>query len=187
MAEPFISRDDLSALLGQDVSGEDKALIAIDAACDTVRVIAEQTFNLVTDDEIRMDGTGTDALLLPQLPVTEISEVIENGTTLTADTDYMVSADGVLLRLPSIVENGSISLCRRQWWPGRQNIAITYSHGYAEIPRDVRIVALSLAARLYGQGAGVVFQVLGQYQVRYSGAPGDLTSTETLILHKYRR
>ena len=46
-------------------SADAGALIAIDAACDICRDVADQTFNLGTAT-VTLDGTGTDMLLLPQ-------------------------------------------------------------------------------------------------------------------------
>jgi hypothetical protein len=43
-------------------------------------------------------------------------------------------------------------------WPsGRQNITVTYDHGYADadLPRDVRMVALSVASRIAVQGVAL--------------------------------
>ena len=85
-------------------------MACVDAACDVVRTLAEQNFNEIEDEEIVLDGTGRDALLLPQLPVTEVSEIVEGTTTLTA-TDYKLNGNGILLRTKPAV------------WPlGRQNI-----------------------------------------------------------------
>lgn len=183
--DPFISREDLGDWIGQDLTSDDGALIAVDAACDMVRTIAEQTFNEVTDDQIVLDGSGTDALLLPERPVTEITSVTVDTTTLDT-TDYVLRSDGVLLRKPS-------STCwpwtwAPVWRAGRQNILVTYSHGYTAdlFPRDVRMVALEIAGRLFKQTSGVTFEALGQYQVRYAGAASDVTKGEAMILRKYR-
>lgn len=186
--DPFISRNDLGDYLGRDLSTDQAALIVVDAACDTVRTIAEQSFNLVEDDEIALDGTGTDSLLLPELPIVEVSDVTQDGTTLTAEDDYRLSSNGVLFRMPSVVENGTILTLRRGWKAGRQNINVTYTHGYApaELPRDVRMVALSLADRLFEQQAAV-FESLGSHSWRFDGPATNLTAGELMILRKYRQ
>jgi hypothetical protein len=181
MAVPFISRADLGELLGQDLTTSDKALIAIDSACDIVRDLAEQTFNLVEDETITLDGTGTDALLLPERPVTEIGAVVEGDETLVVGDDYVLNGQGVLLRKSTTTT--------AVWAKGRQNVQVTYSHGYSTntLPRSVRAVALQIAARLFQQKPGVTSESLGQRSVRFSTDSGsEVTKNEERILAKYR-
>ncbi len=177
MPDPFISQTDLTDYLGRDVTDDPGALIALDAACDTCRTFAEQDFNAATST-LALDGSGTDALLLPQLPVSAAGTVLVSGTAVT---DYVLNSNGILFR-------GSAGSDPRPTWPsGRQNITVTYDHGYAaaDLPRDVRMVALSLASRLIVQGAAVEEQV-GQVRVKYAGPAFDLTKSEKAILRKYR-
>ncbi len=172
--DPFVSRQDLSDRIGRDVTGDDGALACVDAACEMVRTETAQLFNEVTDDTVLLDGNGTDAFFLPEQPVTEIAEVLLDDETVD---DFVLHDSGVLVRpWPGI------------WTLGRGNIEVTYSHGYADedIPRDVRMVALLIAERLFTQGGGVVFEVLGARQVRYAGAPADLTPSEKAILRAHR-
>lgn len=177
MPDPFITRDDLSDYLGRDVTSDPGALIALDSACDVCRTMAERDFNAATST-FTLDGTGTDALLLPQLPVNAAGTVTVNGTAVT---DYTLSSSGMLFR-------GSAGCDPRPVWPsGRQNVVIVADCGYepADLPRDIRMVALSLASRLIVQGVAVEESV-GQVRVKYAGAAMDLTSTEKIILRKYR-
>lgn len=188
MPDPFISRQDLTDYLGRDVTADDGALIAVDAACDTVRTVAEQNFNQVVGGTAVLDGSGTDALLLPELPVSAAGTVLVNGTAVT---DYTLNGNGVLFR-------GTVGLSDPYWpdemptrlvWPtGRQNVEVTYDHGYADadLPRDVRMVALSLASRLLVQGVATE-ESLGDARVKYAGPAMDLTAGEKMILRKYRR
>lgn len=146
MPTPFISAADLTAYLGRDVSADAGATIAIDYACDTVRAISEQDINQSTDT-VYLNGTGTDALLLPQLPVTAAGTVVVNGGTVT---DYLVNSDwGTLYR--------TAGTYRGTWPKGRQNIQVNYTHGYgtADVPREIRGVALAIAARYIVQGVAI--------------------------------
>ena len=67
-------------------------------------------------------------------------------------------------------------------------MVVTYDHGYADadLPRDVRMVALSLASRLIVQGVAVKERV-GDNPMDYAGPATDLTAGEQAILRKYRR
>ena len=64
MPDPFISPQDVSDLLGRDVTLDPGAITAVAGACDVIRGITEQDFNRGTTTET-LDGTDTDALLLP--------------------------------------------------------------------------------------------------------------------------
>lgn len=182
MGAPFISRQDLSDYLGKDVTADDGATIAVDSACDMVRTLTEQDFDAATET-ITLDGTGTDALVLPQLPVSAAGTValISSSGGTTAVTDYALNGHGILLRT-----RGSHSVA--VWPAGRQNVEVTYDHGYgtADFPADVRMVALSVASRLIVQGPALE-ENLGDSHIVYAGAATDFTSGEKLILGRYRQ
>jgi hypothetical protein len=178
LPDPFIDAQDLTDHLGRDVTADPGALIALDAACDICRRISDQEFNAATKT-ISLDGTDGDCLLLPQDPVRAVGTVLVNGGTIT---DYMVSDDGMLLR-------GTAGGGTRPTWPrGRQNVSLTYDYGYLtdDLPRDVRICALSIAERYVVQGVAMR-EVSGDQQIDYATAAGEVTPTELLILRKYRR
>src|SRR5215204_1636080 len=100
MPAPFISQQDLADYTGRDVTNDAGALICVDAACDIIRDFAEQTFNQVLGDTIYLNGSGTDALLLPQGPVTAAGtvQVRTDGTawTTAGAADYSLSTKGIL-------------------------------------------------------------------------------------------
>jgi hypothetical protein len=177
MPDPFISAQDLTDWLGRDVTNDDGAIIALDAACDMVRTFAEREFNAASGT-FTLDGTGTDALLLPQLPVTAAGTVTVDGDAVT---EYTLNGNGILFR-------GTAGCDPRPVWPaGRQNVEVTCDYGYAsaDLPRDVRMVALSVAARIMVQGVAVE-ETVGQVRVKYAVAATDLTNGERAILRKYR-
>ena len=176
--DPFISVADLTAYLGREMSADPGAIIAVDAACDICRGAAEQRFNQATTTFV-LDGTGTDAMLLPELPATAAGTVTVNGGTVT---DYVLNGNGILYR-------GTAGPDPRIVWPaGRQNIHVTVDHGYApaDLPRDVRMVALAVASRLVTQGP-MLEESIGDVRVKYAAASTDLTTGEQMILRRYRR
>lgn len=198
--DPFISRTDLSDYSGRDVTQDDGALIALDAACGICRTAAEQIFNPVTADEIALDGTGTDCILLPERPVNAVGTVIVNGVT-KGTLDFVNTTDGKLFATDGTANwttwNNPVS---SGWvwlrggtaiWPeGRQNIQITYDHGYEEggtiaVPSQVRMVALAIAHRLIDQGAAMA-ETVGMDSIRYHTAATDLTAGEAMILRRFR-
>lgn len=188
MPDPFVTTADLTLKLGQDTDTA-KGTLCIEMACDTIRFITGQDIAYVEGGTAILDGTGTDALPLPQRPVLNAGTVVEGGETLVEGEDYKLGANGVLFRLPGVIDNGwGDAELRTYWWPGRQNIVVTYSHGHSTIPGEVKQVALGLAERLFlRDSSGIVFEQLGQRSVRYENASSELTGTEKLVLENIKR
>lgn len=175
--DPFITTQDVVDILGRGGTADPGMIIAVDAACDTVRTLAERQFNYGTTT-VTLDGTGTDALLLPELPVANAGTVTVNGTAVT---DYKLNDNGVLFRTAGT----ALTWCGGYWPEGRQNITVTFEHGYADVPRDARMVALNLACRMITAGMASSEQV-GDVQISYAESGMDVTPGELRILQKYR-
>jgi hypothetical protein len=170
---PFISITDLSDFLGRAVD-TDKATIAVDAACDMTRTEIGQSINLVEDDEVTLDGSGTDVLLLPELPVQAVSAVSVDDEEYE---EFVLTSKGLLL---------STNGC----WPDeRQSVVVTFDHGWSEtaLPRDLRMVTLTAATRIYEQGILSDYSV-GDVSVKFAAQDGvSFTPGERRILNRYRR
>lgn len=170
--ESFISIPDLAAYLGYSITSEDpKGLLCVDGACELIRTLTGQKFTLAEDETILLDGTGTDTVLLPQYPALSVSAVSLEGEAVE---DFMRTDSG-LLRLPY----------PKVWTSGRQKVEVTYSHGYSEAPRDIRMLAVTIAARLYAQGI-VSAETVGMAQVTYPTDSLTLTAGEMAIIKRYR-
>jgi len=180
LPDPFISTTDLVNYIGVGSTTDPAMLMAVDAACDVCRDVAERDFNLTTAT-VTLDGPGTDALVLPNrhLPALTAGTVMVNGI---AEANYTLDTRrGILFR-------GTAGVFPRPSWPyGRQNIAVTLNYGYgtAVFPRSVKMVALAIASRLVVQGAAGE-ETVGDVRVKYAAASTDLTSGERLILSKLR-
>jgi len=87
------------------------------------------------------DG-GKTGIKLRSGPIISITSVVENGVTLTANTDYVLDSNsGVLWR-------GTASAAG--WWAyGRQLVTVTYVAGMTNPPAVVRLVALYLIQALW--------------------------------------
>lgn len=178
MPDPIISTADVVNYVGRGGTADPAMVMAVDAASDTIRDYTGQQFNRGTST-IALDGTGTDALLLPQLPANAVGTVSVNGAAIT---DYVLSDNGLLFR-------GTAGGGYRPTWPaGRQNVSLTVDHGYddIDIPRSVRRIALEVAARTVIQGP-MMEEYIGPVRARYAAASTELTPTERLILDCYRR
>ena len=182
---PFITTTDVVNYLGRGGTADPGMIIAVDSACDICRDVAEQTFNQGTST-IYLDGTGTDALLLPEAPATAAGTVLVAGGTVT---DYVLSDNNILFRKQTSADVDYTNNYQALTWPvGRQNVQVTYTHGYADadIPRSVRMVALAIAARLVLQGP-MLEETVGETRAKYAVASTDLTANELRILRKYKQ
>lgn len=194
--EPFITTADLGAYLRRDVTGDLMAELAVGSACETLRDMIGQDLDGKVDDVVTLDGSGTDALLLPQLPVAEVAAVYlltAGDPILVPAANYYLGDDGVLYMRRGL-----------RWLPGRGLYQVIYSHGWntqAEsggsgsglnvsdlpaLPRTLRILATTWAARIYDQGL-VSQESVGGYQVIYSAESSlSLTKGELALVAKYR-
>lgn len=204
--EPFITAEELAGYVRRDLSTTPLVGLYLDAACQTIRSYLHQEINYTRNDEVFVDGTDTDALLLPELPVISVASVFEfsypDGAVyviLEEDVDYRLGAGGILWRLG------------HRWAPGHANILVTYTHGWRvnpqggsgsgsgsgppdPVPADIKLVALSAAKRALEAGitagAGIQSESIGKYSYTLNTvaavAAGDLSSGEKKVLDNYR-
>lgn len=110
------------------------ASAAIQNECrQRIEQVAADALTLTVEEDRR-------TILLPEQPVTAIASVVEDGTTLTVGDDYRWTAAGVLTRR---------GRCWSSEWDG---VVVTYTHGYATIPDDLKGVCIRSAARAYQAG-----------------------------------
>ena len=194
----FCTVSDVEEFLQIDISSDaDKTAScerAIKEASAAIRNYCKQYIEQVTDDEETFDVRPARwNLLLSELPVTEVSAVVEDGETLTEDDDYELGAYGQLWRV------------NRRWTAGNQIVTVTYTHGYATIPDDIEAVCTRAAARAYQAGLraedsagvpGVASKALGDYSVSFAAEGSEgvmgasaarmLLLSEKDVLNKYR-
>jgi hypothetical protein len=197
MQPPFVSTVDLANFLNTTVEVDDaRAIIALDAACQTIRTYTEQTLNLVRNDVQTYRGFQT--LLLPELPVVQVNSVMLRGDLVDADDWFLAFGGEVVVK--------DWRRLRFQW---DDIVEVDYDHGWAveesdivqdesgegdvdRMPSDIRMVALRLAAGLFqtsGVSAGMRSESLGAYSyTRMDGALGTgiLADAEKVILDRYR-
>lgn len=194
----FATFADLGGYLRQDIGPDDVfAQLALDAATEAIQSYTRQTIFEVVDDVVKLDGTGSDTLLLPQQHVTAVSEVIidiDKDTPQTlldpshgSNADYDFTESGILVR-----REGQTALFQNQFyavfgvWPDRRrSVQVTYTHGYDPVPANVRMICLVAAARAYAQD-GAAVEATGTFNITYAGQPGMLTDDEKRALDFYR-
>jgi hypothetical protein len=164
---------DLATYLGRDIPDDDAAAsLALRTATAIVQAETRQTLFYVAADTVTLTG-GSNRLYLPERPI--IGTPVVAGFP-AAGYDHR---HGLIIR-------------RRGVWESA--VTVTYSHGYATIPDDIRGATLSIAARLYRRAdpdAGLIAsETIGSYSVTYARSAvnaGELADDERRILARYRR
>ena len=184
-APSFATVADIELVIQQPIVGPDKiqaanfGLFSVSAA---IRNYCRQTLYLVENDQVILDSGGGRVILLPQLPVVSVSVVSENGLELVTSSHYLLG------------QFGSLGRIGRPWFRGPGAVAVTYTHGYAVIPDDIRSVTARAASRLYqaglraadsAGGPGVVSKSLGDFAVTYgaeAAAEGTMGASGARVL-----
>lgn len=192
----FAEFEDVATYLGVDGATleEDQVELLLDIASGAIRDEAGGQFiEEVADDAIELRGVWAPELWLPQFPVTAIESITVDGNLIPA-TNYRFSRDGKVTWYPGY--NPGPALDGPDWatgthWGGPDVlIAVTYTHGYEEIPPSVKGICLELVKRaIRTPDAGAVIQeTVASYSVSYSReAAATLTKGERRRLRSYKR
>ena len=114
---------------------------------------ASRNFISAVYTAVKMTGNGTAYLYLPNWPVTTLTTVVEDGATLTLDTDfYSDQTEGLLTKANYHgTLYGAMYGYSTNWSINTHAIVITYTAGYtaALLPADLKLAALKEIARQY--------------------------------------
>lgn len=176
----FASTTDLNAFVGFTVdTNQGNAVLSI--ASEAIRAYTGRQFDVVTGD-VYLDQRGDTSILLPELPVTNVSAVqvlAPDGTWITLGTDP-VNPDYIWDAHTGVVTIRQVG----QPISPVPTVQITYDHGYVTVPEVIKQVCVTIAARLLANPHNVLSQATGQVSVRFQRET-DLTSTEQRMLARY--
>ena len=188
MAAPFPDANGYQVYTGVTLDNADFARVdlLLDLVAGMIRSYTGQRFDAVINDVVTVDASSSARLYLPELPVTGVVSVDIDGSALVAVDDYSWTADGVLTRT-GCAWWGS-------WWTCAPKVTVTYSHGYVEVPADIRAVCFAAVRRLWDQSvlSGVASESIGTYSVSYSQTTNGQGSglffgdVERYVLDRYR-
>lgn len=149
---PFASPEQFAAWyqIPQEELSAATVELLLDSASGLIRAeLRQQVAPRVDDDEATFDADDLDGriIALPELPVWEVSSVVEAGAELDPG-DYHADLGA----------DGRRGLLRRHGRPWRGPVEVVYSHGYrlpsdgtAEaLPTTLRTITLRMVARAYG-------------------------------------
>lgn len=158
----------------------------IECATAVVQEAAGQRIVQVVDDVQTLLGTTDSWLDLPQIPVTAVSSVVREGTTLTLTDDYKRFGNRLWSRSGW---QANIGWYGGDWrpsygdsWLGPEpgTVVVTYTHGYAPGSQDLQLArsaVVALAAKVYTSPApGVSSESIDDYQISYAVSSAATTS-----------
>ena len=183
------SVEDVADLLGLDSSGLNEAQAAAMLAQASAKFRAEALCDFdATTSTVILRVTGA-SVSLPKRPVTEVTSVNavnSDGTVGTALVGWLF--DGI----------STISVDDQLWVINGPNLSrtdtveVTWDHGFATVPEDVRWAVASMAARAISSPApaGVTGETIGAYSYRTgmgtASFAASMTPDEVKIAHRYR-
>lgn len=138
---------------------------------------------VVANVTIRLDGNGSRIALLPSLYVTDVSAVV---VTDPYGTDQVLTVGRGATDV-SWSENGVLKL--KSCWPlacfpeDQQNVAVTYSGGYSEVPDEITAVLESIGRR--SATLGIKSRQMSKAKFEYFPG-GELLTVEQMVLDRYR-
>lgn len=208
---PFATVDDLATLLNRTFTPgeEDQAALLLDMATAVIRSWTRQDISAVIDDTIKLPGTWSTDLELPQWPVTAVHSVAVNGLSID-NTGWTWNSRQLIRRgflgprafdwpIGVFITESDLSDWPLQpggifhWSGPPATIEVVYDHGFATIPEDVIAICLSVAARSFVNPVGAVSESIGNYSITYDqtarnrSAGMALTPEDQQALRKYRK
>lgn len=183
MTELLATMAELAELRGVRFDPTDvKALRALEDASGIFRSLARQSISKVEDDVVELAGTWSRRLWLPERPVLDV--------TALAITDSQGYSTTYALSGVRWSRRGLLRIVGCHFGGPDATVHLTYSHGYEEVPDDVRSTVLKMAARQIANPEDVQSEAIGSYSVTYdpavTGAAAGLSSQELRVIKKYR-
>ena len=177
---PFATAADLAAAMQAPVDS-DAAELALASASAVIRRWTRQTITRVTDDAAQLRVIDCDELVLPQRPVVSVGEVKVNALVLA---DWVLSGDRLLRT------GGWRYLPGTSSYPDPGVVQVTYTHGWEDVPDEVKAVCLDLASSTLSNPSMLRQEAIDDYSRTFateSVGLGVLSGTHKELLADYRR
>lgn len=118
----------------------------------------------------RYNGTGNYSMMVKNYPITAISSLTVNGAIVSA-------SDGVSVGY--VYDNNQIIFIGNKIAKGIQNVAITYTAGYAAIPQDIKQVVIELV--------GYKFKEMNRIGLESKTIAGEVTTFSLKDLKEHNK
>lgn len=176
------TQEDLEAILqiNFDLDNDPKVAAIIAAAQSTIEGYVGCPLDAASAVVSYHTGLWRAAIQLPRWPVTSVTSVVKDGTTLTEDVDFVVWA------------RGTIEAASGVWVSSPKGIVITADYGFPDAdaaPPALRQLVAKVASRMWQAGvgfaensgaAGVKQETLGGYSVTFTDEALDVAKTLSL-------
>ena len=177
----FATPADLAAHLQQSFTAEETATAqqALDLATARIQGLTGRQFTAKVNDVVTLETDGGRDLRLPNTPVTSVASVVGRGLGSSTSVTYTATTDYELVGNRLVWSRG---------WPGgwAQLVTVTYSHGYATVPGDVKDACLEVAAQLFRNPDGMTTAALGDFRAEWDN-PTELGPALAAVIRRYRR
>ncbi|GAA2294048.1 hypothetical protein GCM10010149_47490 [Nonomuraea roseoviolacea subsp. roseoviolacea] len=170
---------DIEARLGRTLSPDEANAVTnlIEDVSALVTAYIRRDFTAHANDVVTLEGWAARELVLPGAPVTQV---------------YRVEMDGREVTEWKLV--GS-SLWRRYGWqkclgdPIPSEIKVTYTHGSAVVPGDVKAVVCNEVMRVLGKEVGATSETVGDHAIVYESGSGSigLSRSAKASLNRFRQ
>lgn len=171
----FATTAELAEFAGDAELDSPRGELLVQLAEGSVRNYTRQTLSFVEDDTVELRG-GSLRLVLPERPVIDVTQVFIDGDEVT---HFRLVRD-VLYR----------GVMRSYWGTAENLITVTYSHGFLNIPDEIKAVVLQIATRARANPRSVTSESIGDWSATWSGsgAGGGAAPThaERSILDRFR-
>lgn len=195
MTQFITAQELLTYLTGETISSpaDDEWVAQADALIEMisadVQAAARNRIVRGTDVAVKLAGTWSRDLDLPQRPVVAVTSVALNGTTISAG-EFEWNERSLIRRGGEIGTDGVSPLDGAHWGGPASTVAVTYTYGYAtaDVPDVVKSLVKRVAARTIGNTGGVSQETLGPYSVSYgnvlAAGGSHVTKHEAKMLRK---
>jgi hypothetical protein len=171
----LITVEELEAFMGREFTEAEElqAAALIEAVSAVIEIETGVSFELVEDEEIRIQADGYGMIELNAKP---ISAVTVYDLEDPANEQECAVWDG-LATVYGLYPN--------------QVVDIVYSHGYSSVPGDIKAVAYGVTSRIMYNPGGLRQETVGAISVTYPGIGGEagtinFSALEKKVLGKYR-
>lgn len=157
------------------------AELALASASAVIRRWTRQIISRVTDDVVTLRVIDVSELVLPQRPVVSVSQVRVNSLILQ---DWVLSGDRL------IRTGGWRRLPGTTTYPDPGLVEVTYTHGWTEVPDDIRAVCLDLASMTVANPGWLREVSIDDYRRVFASeslGSGTLSAAHREMLSDYRR
>jgi hypothetical protein len=174
VSDPFATAGELGQFIGNtEPTDLARMQLFLDLASAEIRRFTAQTLSEVVGDVVIFPETDWDRLILPERPVTAITQILVSGV---AFTNYRFTRAGIIFDL-----NES---------PWSSGATVTYNHGYAESTDDykaIKNVCLAAASRAYTLNERSASEAMGSTVMESAGYAPEvfLTLGEKMLLADY--